>query len=115
MSNYFQFLGLAATLLLLICLDHRLVDLLEDWIGRAPCTVESAQVANKEFQKFLHLLFILNNQVNVSALHLESKAIPGIEWDFAEVGGRVDLLPEHPEPGRGSSNHNTCDVLQLNC
>ena len=62
------------------------------------------------------MLFIFDHKVYVSVRELESQAIPGMKRHLLQNLSRslrIDMLPQHPEPGRERPINDTLDVVDV--
>jgi hypothetical protein len=54
---------------------------------------------DKVLEEPIHLLLILDHEVNISVAQLESQALPAVKWQLTELlhFHQVEVLSQHPE------------------
>ena len=71
---------------------------------------------NEVSEKNPHFALFLNHYINLSVLKLQRYTIPRKKWkisDFLDIDQRIDMLPQHPKPGRNAPKNDALDLRDV--
>ena len=84
----------------------------DDLLGAVPIAIDWIEPIHKVFNKPVHLILILYNQIDIPVLETDSQALPAIEWRIATLDG-IDMLSKQPESAADWAKGEALHILYL--